>query len=107
MSTHTHTECPSCGFFTPNKPTEYFCCNDRCIYAKERWNGGYIRLRNPTTGQTGSVVAFANIRSAFAKGFIHLEAPAPAPAPRPVPPPTPAYVVVGYAPVHPVIIIRR
>jgi hypothetical protein len=45
------------------------------MFAKERWNGGYIRLRNPATGQTGSVVAFANIHSAFAKGFIHLEVP--------------------------------
>lgn len=105
MSTPTHTQCFFCLSWTENN--KHYCSNSSCSLAEKNWNGYLPQLQNSLTGQIANLSEFGKLRKAFAMGFTKI-GPVPAtPAPRPVPPPTPAYVVVGYAPVHPVIIIRR
>jgi len=73
--------------------------------AENKWNGYLPQLQNPFTGQNANLSEFGKLPKAFALGFSRV-GPVPAtPAPRPAPP-TATYVV-GYAPVHGVVVFRR
>jgi len=96
MTSHTHTPCPFCSFWTEN--TQRFCSNASCPCAKSNWNtSDNILLKNPVTGQDAVLSEFGKFPKAFAMGFTKL---------RPVPPPPPPATVTvtttyvtGYVPV--------